>query len=231
MADVDALDPDQWDKLDNEAGLIIRKKPQRTFEYVPPTELGPTIPNTMSSFIQLADMLTGNTDVQGGPSEAQSSSVLEGLQAARQTLVRSVSRRLESALERVGQKLISRIFQYYNSDRIFFQLGPSRDWISYVYERLRILEDDKGNARDPEQIRTMFRDYKFLVSPGSSLAISRVQRTMTLLQLRGATGIAPSVRRILNEADIGDPDALLAEGMEELKHLPPPPPPKKSGKR
>ena len=231
IADIDALDADQWDKLDNEAGLIIRKKPQRQFEYVPPTELGPTIPNTMASFIQLIDLLTGNMDTQGGQNPATESSMLDGLQMARQTLIRSVSRRLESALERVGQKLISRIFQYYNSDRVLLQLGPDRDWLSYTFERLKILEDDDGSPRPPKEVSKYFKDYQFLVTPGSSLALSRVQRTMTLMQIRSATGFVPSVKRILQEADLGDVDSMIKEGLEELTTIPSPPPAKgKSGK-
>ena len=85
--------------------------------------------------------------------------------------------------------------------------------------------------RDPDRIKEMFRDFKFLVTPGSSLATTRVQRTLAALQVRAATGVAPSVRRILQEADFGDPDTLIAEGLEELKNLPQPPPPKGRGSR
>lgn len=229
VADMDALDNDQWDKLDNEAGLVIRKKPQRQFDYVPPVDLGTTIPNTISSFIQLMDLITGNMDTQGGKGEATESSMLDGLQMARQTLIRAVARRLESALDRVGQKLISRIFQYFTSDKVLFQLGPDRDWISYSYERMKILEDDNGKARPAEDIQKYFKDYQFMVTPGSSLAVSRIQRTMTLVQMRSATGFVPSVKRILAEADIGDPDALIKEGLDELGSLPQPPPPKGRG--
>lgn len=229
VADIDALDPDQWDKLDNEAGLIIRKKPQRQFEYQAPVELGQTIPNTITAFMQMADMLTGNTEMHPTQSQAESSSILEGLQSVRQTLLRSVSRRLESTLERVGQKLISRIFQYYTSDRILLQLGPTKEWTSYTFERLKLMEKDNSEPRDPEKISEMFRDYKFLITPGSSLALSRIQRTMTLLQLRAATGFVPSVRRIVAESDIGDVDSLMQEGLEELKWIPQPPPQKGKG--
>lgn len=231
IADLDALDSDQWDKLDNEAGLVIRKRPNRTLEYQPPTPPSVETPMHIQNLIQLCDLLTGNMDAQGN-SPASGSAALEGLQMARQTLIRSVARRMEATLERVGQKLISRIFQFYTSDRILFQQGATRDWISYTYERLKLLEDDEGNARPAEEITSMYRDFKFMVAPLSSLAITRIQRTMASLQLRAATGVAPSVRRILQEADMGDPDELLREGLEELSKLPPPPPPKgRAGKK
>ena len=232
IADADALDPDQWDKLDNDAGLIVRKKPNRQFEYQAPIPADPGTPTAIQSLMQLCDLLTGNMDPSGSRGESGPGAGLEGLQSSRQVLIRSVARRFESLLGRVGQKLISRIFQYYLSDRILFQQGPSHEWISYTFERQKLLQDDEGNARPVEERSRMYRDFKFLVTPGSSLASTRIQRVMAALQLRAATGVAPSVRRILGEADLGDPDELIQEGLEELSKLPTPPPPKgKSGRR
>lgn len=230
IGDLDALDPDQWDKLDNEAGLVIRKKPQRELRYDPPVPADPNTPQAIENLIRLCDMLTGNLDPTGQRRQAPSSA-LDGLQQASQALVRSVARRLESTLERVGQKLIARIFQFYTSDRIVFQLGPSREWIAYTYERQQLLKDDAGKFRDPEDLEKHYRDYRFMITPGSSLSQSRIQRTMAALQLRSATGVAPSIRRILQESDLGDPDTLIEEGLAELSRLPQPPPPKGKGGR
>lgn len=232
VGDVDALDPDQWEKLDNEAGLIIRKKPQRQLDYVPAVPPDPNTPAAIEGLIRLCDMLTGNADARGSErSGASASAALEGLQMARQTLVRSVARRLESVIERLGQKLISRIFQYFTADRMLFIIGPEKDWIPYAFQRELILKRDDGSMRPAKERETMFRDFQFMVTPLSSLALTRVQRTMAALQLRSATGVAPSVRRILAESDMGDPDAMIKEGLEEAKTLPPPPPPRGRGGR
>jgi len=231
IADADALDPDQWDKLDNDAGLIVRKKPNRQFDYQAPIAADPGTPTAIQALMQLCDLLTGNLDPSGGKGETGPGAGLEGLQSSRQALIRSVARRFESLLGRVGQKIISRIFQYYTSDRILFQQGPSHEWISYTFERQKLLEDDDGNVRPSEERARMYRDFKFLVTPGSSLASTRIQRVMAALQLRAATGVAPSIRRVLAEADLGDPDELIQEGLEELAKLPPPPPPKGKGGR
>ena len=228
VADVDALDPDQWQKLDDEAGLIIRKKPNRAFEYQPPVPDDGTMPQTIQSLIQLCDLLTGNIAERSRQPQATD---MEGLQFSRQTLVRSVARRLETMLERIGQKLISRIFQFYTSDRVLFQLGASREWIAYTFERQRLLEDDDGKARSTDERQAMWRDFKFMIVPHSSLAMTRIQRVMAALQLRSATGVAPSIKRILQEADMGDPDTLIEEGLEEASRLPPPPVPKGKGGR
>lgn len=229
VADMDALDPDQWGKLDNEAGLTIRKKPNRQLEFVPGIPPSLETPAAIEGLIKLCDLLTGNIDPARGRTMTQSSSVFEGLQQSSLSLVRASARRLESTLQRVGQKLIARIFQYFQGDRILFQLGPTREWVSYVYSRQELLENDEGDPRSASEIQEMYRDFKFLIRPGSSLAVSRLQRVMALLQLRGATGIVPSVKTILAEADLGDPDAMLDEALEEAKKLPPPPPAKGRG--
>ena len=221
IADLDALDPEQWEKIDNEAGLVIRKKPNREIRYESPVPDQGTMPTTIESLIRLCDLLTGIGESSRSP--AQGAAALEGLQMARHVLTRVIARRLESLLERIGQKLISRVFQFYNSDRVLFQQGPTREWIAYTYERQKLLEDDNGKLRPVSEIQKRYRDFKFLVTPGSSLASSRIQRTMAMMQFRQATGIVPSLRRILQEADLGDPDTLIAESLEEAKVLPPPP--------
>jgi len=231
IADMDALEPEQWEKLDNEPGLIIRKRPARQIEYQAPSPLDASVFTTIQAMMQMGDLLSGNNDPGGGRSSAQGSAALEGLQTPKQTTLRAIARRMESMLERVGQKLISRVLQFYTSDRVLFQLGPTQEWVAYTFVRQTLLEDDKGTALPPEEREQMFKDFRFMVTPGSSLAFTRMQRTMALLQLRTATGVAPSLRRIIQEADIGDPDEVIKEGIEESKKLPQPPPPKGKGGR
>jgi len=218
IADLDALDQDQWDKVTNEAGLTIKKKPQREFRYEPPVQLGAEVPQAIEGLIRLCNLLTGNSEASGAGMVKESSD-LEGLQQAPQLLTRAVARRLETMLERVGQKLISRVFQFFTSDRVLHQQGSSHAWVAYTFERQKLLQDDTGKFRSKEELKKMWQDYRFMVTPGSSLASTRIKRTMTALQLRTATGVAPSVRRILAEADIGDPEELIKEGLAEIKWL------------
>lgn len=219
IADMDALEPDQWDQVTNEDGLIIKKRPGREFTYEYPREMPAYLFQLMTQLIQMAEMLTGNTDLSkqspsGGPLAA---SALEGIQAQAQTLVRAVARRLEGVLERMGQKLISRVIQFYTHDRVLHMLGPSNEWIGYTYERQKMLTKDDGSLRQALEREQMFKDFRFLVVPGSSLATTRVQRTMMAMQLRAALGVVPPVKTILKEADLGDPDELIAEGLAEAQ--------------
>ena len=132
----------------------------------------------------------------------------------------------------MGQKLISRIFQFYTSDRVLSYQSPSKEWMAYTFERQKLMQDDNGNAVDPTKRAQMFKNFKFMITPESSLAMTRIQRSLSMIQMRSATGFVPSIKRILAESDIGDPDQLMEEGMNELKNIPQAPPPKgRSGKK
>jgi hypothetical protein len=222
IADMDALEPDKWDELTNEGGIIIKKRPGREITYDMPQPLPDYLFTLMTTLINFADMLTGNVDVTAGkrPSGVMSASAIEGLQMQAQTLVRAVARRLEGVLERIGQKLISRVLQFYTHDRVLHMLGPSHEWISYTFERQKIYVDDSGKPRKALDVERMFNDFRFLVVPGSSLATTRVQRTMLAMNLRGNLGVpVPSLKTILKEADLGDPEEMIKEGYEEAQKL------------
>lgn len=101
--------------------VIVEKAPGRSVERNPPTQ--PTAINLdfMRMMITLVEMSAGLNDgaMQGkGRVELRSAPQLEGLQQAAQVLIRAQARRLENMLERAGQLLISRIFQFYTDDRL-----------------------------------------------------------------------------------------------------------------
>lgn len=223
IADMDALEPDKWDELTNEGGIVIKKRPGREITYDFPREMPQYLFQLMTTLINFAEMSTGNLDVSGQAKGGQggnviSASALEGIQAQSQLLIRAVARRLEGLLERIGQKLISRILQFYTHDRVLHLLGPTREWISYTFERNKVFLDDQGQQRKPLDVQRMFNDFKFLVVPGSSLATTRVQRTMMALNLKNALQIVPSIKTILREADLGpDPEEMIEEGIKEME--------------
>ena len=91
----------------------------------------------------LIDYLTGVRDSQApmggkGRMEVRSPGLLEGLQQAQQTLLRAKARRLEALLERVGQKFISRIYQFYTVDRMMHFVGLNGKWEQYKFETAKI---------------------------------------------------------------------------------------------
>lgn len=121
--------------------VVVEKAPGRTVDRQAPTQ--PTSINLdfMRMMITLVEMSCGLNDgaMQGkGRVEMRSGSQLEGLQQASQVLVRAQARRLENMLERAGQLLISRIFQFYTDDRLLvYNDGDKMKEYSLQKEKLR----------------------------------------------------------------------------------------------
>ena len=121
--DANSVAPETVQDLKELEEVIIEKTAGRQVQRVPAT-----MPTTVNlQFMQaaqgLVDFILGFSDPQSGAggkgrAEVRSMPQFEGLQQASQTLIRSQCRRLESFIERVGMKMISRYFQFYTDDRI-----------------------------------------------------------------------------------------------------------------
>jgi len=193
IGDADALDPSQWGNLTNLEGLVIKKRPGRELRREPPPVLPPEFAQIPAQLIELGSMLTGMREVTQGvrPGGTTSGVAIEGLQASALTLVRRVARNLEATLSGVGQKLVSRIFQFYDKDRVMMMLGETEAWKQYAFLRDGLLKElrtgSNGNLLPPEDFRkrlnNAFRDFRFLIRPGSSLAASRIQRGLQAVNL------------------------------------------------
>ncbi|MFQ5757179.1 MAG: hypothetical protein ACE5H7_13965 [Acidiferrobacterales bacterium] len=193
IGDNDALDPDQWKTLTNIEGLIIKKRAGREFTRQAPPVLPPEFFGIPRQLIDLISMLSGMREVVQGtrPGGITSGVAVEGLQQSALTLVRRVARNLETTMCGVGQKLISRIFQFFNSDRMLMRVGQNEDWQSYAFSRKELLQqvliNGDGSPVPTEDIglrlRSAFNDFRFLIRPGSSLAQSRIQRGIQAISL------------------------------------------------
>lgn len=154
IADNNALRPDVINDLKRLQAVVMEKQPGRTVERVPPTQPTSTNLDFMRLMLNLIEMQTGLTDgsMQGrGRIELRSQPQLEGLQQVAQVLIRSQCRRLESFLERCGQKLISRIFQFFTDDRLMSYIDKDQlKEYEFKKEDLRreILEQALSAKRD-----------------------------------------------------------------------------------
>ena len=246
VADADAMNNTQINQLTNAAALIIQKKFGRNVEWRPP----PPMPPHMIGFIQFAlglvDYLVGIRDGQlegRGRVELRSGVQLEGLQTAAQTLVRSAARRIEQMLERVGTKIISRIFQFYTADRMMIYLGPGEKFVRYNLEVAKLRNEiemmakrEIGDSNDEDALKdaikhrfeNAWRMFAFKITPLSTLAATKVARAQLLKQLVDG-GLLPRTV-LLQEIGYTDADTQLQKVMEEQQKygaVTPAPPPKK----
>jgi hypothetical protein len=205
VGDHNALTPEDWKKLDNRAARVLKKSRGSELQVVPP----PALPDT---HFQLADSLTRVMEMLLGVSKAMqgdrqdgviASSAIEGLQTASEVLVRAASRRLEYALEQIGQLLVSRIIQFYSADRVMALLSPTAEWIDYVYKRQDLLAPDTTE----DERRNFFRNFRFKITPLSSLPIARIQRALLAREFFAA-GLVDDVE-VLRQAEYPNYEEVL----------------------
>jgi len=178
VGDKDALSKSDWAKLTNEPGSHVRKRTGKELRREAPPAMPEYIIH-LARYLQSAiGEISGMVPTMLGMKSGQVSSGVgvEQLQMAAQALVRLKARAIEGLIQRVGQKLIARIFQYYTSDRLIMKLGKQDELEQYQMVRSELF-GNKGEVPDA------FKDYVFHVVPGSGLAMSKVQKSIVATQL------------------------------------------------
>jgi len=182
IGDSDALSKEEWMRLNNEPGSYVKKRPGRELK----RESGVPLPNyvlqTAGTLKQSADEMTGMVDVMRGDRMGQVSSGvgIDSLNMMAQSLIRLRGRDLESLQERVGRKLISRIFQFVPPEEILEVIKDAKD-----------MDDQSLEAIESELLKPIAKrrkgawtDVAFNIEPGSSLGIVKQQKHIQSLNLR-----------------------------------------------
>jgi hypothetical protein len=181
IGDANALEPDEWDKIDNVPGLKIKKRPGTELR----REIGAPLPTSLFSAVQYVEAaiekLSGNTDVVAGrtPGEVKSGIAIEALQTAAMAIIRLKARAVEQLLSNIGQKMIARIFQFETEDRMMWRLTSEREFKAYKFFK-SMLRDKKLFPNGPQDA---WRDFLFKVRPGSSLAMNKWQESLIAMQM------------------------------------------------
>lgn len=190
VGDTNALSDEDWKRLSNEPGSLVRKRPGTELH----RESGVALPAGLTQILTLLlggiEKLSSITEVSEGrkPGQVTSGSAIESLQLAAATAIRLKARQIESLIQRIGQKLISRIFQYYTEDRVFNYVGKANKFEQYIYEREVIRKAVEAHKHNNTML-TAFRDYQYKVIPASSLALTKWQKGLVAMQLFQAGAI------------------------------------------
>lgn len=183
IGDKDALSEEGWRKLSNEPGSHVRLRPSRQLRRDTPPALPEYIMRAAEMMINGLEKLSGITEVTEGrrPGQVTSGVAIESLAIMAQTTIRLKARQIEGLIQRIGQKLIPRIFAYYTEDRIFNLIGAKGGFQQYAFERniVRKAIDDDPKKRG----LGIFQDYQFRVVPASSLAMTKWQKGLVATQL------------------------------------------------
>lgn len=222
VGDADSLPPEMWKKLQNiKSSLLLQKKNRNsTLNVTPPQPFGQDKIQIARSIFTYAQLLTGVTDVTLGdaPGSLQSGLAIEGLQEGANLMTRARASRLEDLMNRVGQKLISRVFQFVTSDRVFTMVGPTAEAVAYAMARSELFINDKGQPMTQADQRDALRFMRFSVIPGSSAPGSRLARARMMAELVKLG--AASRRDVLQAADFQDPDDMLKRAQEDAGQNP-----------
>lgn len=209
VGDANALEPHEWDQLDNVPGLKIKKKPGSELR----RESAPPLPNGMFNIVQYLEdaisKLSGNTEVVRGstPGEVKSGVAIEALQQAAMSIIRLKSRAVENLLERIGQKMISRIFQFESDERNMWSFKNNEDWAAFKF----VSEKIKSNSKYFKNKKDVWKNFMFKIRPGSTMAVNKSAETLMALQLYQAQP-KPIIDRlaVMEIADIPGGTKILA---------------------
>lgn len=151
VADSGALAPDYLKKLSDFGDIVINKMRGLDVNIVQSQNAVQESINLIQLALSLMDMqigLGGDSPISGrGRVELRSPDLLYGLQQATDDIINLEARRLESFLERVGSKMISRIFQFYSSDRLIPYIG-AKGIESYLFEVKNLRQEIYSMAVD-----------------------------------------------------------------------------------
>jgi hypothetical protein len=214
IGDKDALTKEEWEKLSNEPGQHVKVRTGRQLRREPGIALPSSLNGVLTMLVQGLEKLSGITEVTEGrrPGQVTSGVAIESLAIMAQTSIRLRARQIEALLTRIGPKLISRIFQYYTTDRVFQRVGKGKygGIESYTYHRQLVreaIEAKKGNMSEA------LRDYTFRVQPASSLAMTKWQKGLIATQLFQMGAIDREA--LLEAMEYPNRDVILSRTMEK----------------
>ncbi len=205
VGDEDALSKENWAKLNNAPGSYVKKRPDRELRRESGTPLPNYVLQTVGIIKQSSDEITGMQNVMRGQSAGQISSGvgLEDLQMMAQALIRLRARDLESLQERVGRKLVSRIFQFTPPEVIMEIMRDAKDPDDQAIEAMQseLFKPIKDRKKDA------WLNVAFNIEPGSSLGLIKQQKHIQSLNLRKMEVIDD--KALLNDLEYPGRDRVL----------------------
>ena len=224
IMDPDSVDVAQYNHLKKITNSLVLRKGamNKTIEIKAPPPYGQGQMDIARQLFTYAQLLMGVTDVTLGdqPGSLQSGQAIEGLQEAANLMTRARASRLEDFYARVGAKLMSRILQFWPSDRVFHLLGPTGDAIDYSVKRSELFIDmESGMPVKPDVRKEALNFLRFAVLPGSSAPGTRARRAEMAMRLHMA-GMA-SRKYVLESADFTNAEQMLKEAEKDFQQFPP----------
>lgn len=241
------------DNIVNRPGLIIEKNPGSEVSRQEGVQLQPYVLQLIDRFKGWFDDVSGSTDTSRGikPEGITAASAIEALQEAQKTRLRQKTRNIDAFMQEFGQMYASRVFQYYDSPRIFritgkdgaaryfkFHVEHYQDPATGDIQRLAKVQNFSQGAdgqyyEDPQKIYQIRAEFDVKVSGGSSLPFEKARlesQTMNLFD-RGIIDAEevlknlkyPNAEAVLNRM-AANAAAAMPPGGDPNAPMPPPAP-------
>jgi hypothetical protein len=142
---VDTTSGIDTDNLFNRPGLVVEKEPGSEVRREEGVHLQPYVLNMINEIKMWFDDISGSNDVSRGnrPEGVTAASAISALQDAQQTRIRQKSRNLDAFLQDMGKMYASRVFQYYDTPRIFRVTGQenSQNYFKFHVDKVEATDE------------------------------------------------------------------------------------------
>lgn len=215
IADQNAFPADEgplgWGQLTNVPGNVIKKRPGTEVRRDFPQGMPASVMQLLQHLEQFIESRAGgfNEAMTGKkPGQVQSGLGIEQLQMAGSALIRLKARTLENFIQRVGSKIISRMIQFYTTDRVFHILGPGSEFTQFTFIRKQFTD-----ALSAESLADAHKDFTFRVAPGTSLSLTKIQKALVAQQLYMAGAV--DRQYLLETLEVPDWPEVLRRTVQE----------------
>ena len=132
------------DSLYNRPGLILEYDGEKAPEREEGVQLQPYVLQMIDRMKGWFDDMSGQTDVSAGknPAGVTAASAIEALQEASQTRLRQKTRDIDAFLQDFGRMYASRVFQFYDTPRVFRVTGDDNvsKYFKFHVEKVPVME-------------------------------------------------------------------------------------------
>lgn len=187
----------------------------------PPGQLTNMVMGVIEFLREAMNLEGGITEVVQGrhPPSVQSGVAIDSLLLAAQIVIRLQARAVEDFLSRTGQLMISRIIQFWTNDRLMFAFGNSKELKEFAFQRQEFIASLGSLSKVELQValQNMYRDLRFMVTPGSNLAVAKLQKQALMERLFQMKLVHPI--EVLKAAEIENPGEKIKEALEFEKAM------------
>ena len=150
------------DNLFNRPGMVVEKAKGSEVRREEGVQLQPYVLQLIDRLKGYFDDISGSTDASRGvkPEGVTAASAITALQESSQTRLRQKTRHIDAFMQDFGQMYISRVFQYYDSPRVFRVTNNQnvQKYFKFHVEKRQVV-DEQGQATGEETKFAKVRDY------------------------------------------------------------------------